>query len=99
MRHDAKAVRLVLLGRVAVDNYQIDGDVLVYAAGTVEGDHGRYHTIGGYDHDCDCAFGLARPGQSHTHTHALELAAWNIARKEPEWSSSSPSERSANGSD
>ena len=79
---EKKAVRLVTTGAVDIDNYRIDHDRIVYAQGTVDGDHGRYVVTIQPDGDtCDCVYGLNRPGQLHAHTIALRLAVWNQTRK------------------
>ena len=78
---EKKAARLVNDRRVTVDYWRTEQDRIVYCKGTVEGDHGRYSVTGGMDCSCDCLQGLNRPGHRHSHTIALELAAWNEARK------------------
>ena len=78
---EKKAARLVNDRKVTVDYWRTEQDRIVYCKGTVEGDHGRYTVTGGMDGSCDCLQGLNRPGHRHSHTIALELAAWNEARK------------------
>ena len=82
MKHpEKKAARLVNDRKVTVDYWRTEQDRIVYCKGTVEGDHGRYQMTGGMDCSCDCLQGLNRPGHRLSHTIALELAAWNEARK------------------
>jgi len=78
---ETKAARLVNQRRVTVDYHRYSDGVLMYCKGTVEGDHGRYTVTAGLDCSCDCLQGINRPGHRHSHTIALELAAWNEARK------------------
>ena len=79
---EKKAVRLVTAGAVDIGHATIEHDRIIYAQGTVDGDHGRYTVTVQPDGDqCDCVFGLNRPGQQHAHTIALRLAVWNHSRK------------------
>ena len=81
-KQEKKATRLVNNRHVDVEYHRYNDGVLMYAKGTVSGDHGVYHVTAGIDNSCDCEFGVNQPGHRHSHTIALELAAWNQARKE-----------------
>jgi len=76
---EAKAARLVTDGRVTLDVIEYDRDgVLKFASGQVVGDSGGPYAVSvtaGTAY-CSCPYGEARPGRRHSHTIAVQLAAW-----------------------
>ena len=74
---ERKASLLINEGRVQVHLATTGvGGVLAYAEGTVEGNSGTWHvTLDHGEPACNCPFGTHRPGRSHSHTIALQIAA------------------------
>jgi hypothetical protein len=80
-RQNRKAARLVNSDAVTITYWRVAQDRIEYAAGTVQGDHGEYTVTIEPDRDCcDCQHGMTMPGRTHSHTTALRLAVWKIAR-------------------
>jgi hypothetical protein len=82
-----KAARLVTEGAVTVEmiEYDDDGDLRI-AAGTVKGDSGVVYAVSvtpGTAY-CSCPYGENRPGVRHSHTVAMQLAAWYQQQKKKE---------------
>lgn len=76
---ERKAARLVTAGRVVVALVELDDEEnIVYVAGTVTGDSGETYdvSVSPSSASCTCVFGENRPGRRHSHTIALQLAAW-----------------------
>ena len=83
MSQNRKAARLVNSDAVTVTYWRVTDDRIEYAAGTVEGDHGDYRVMIEPDRDtCDCRYGMAKIGRTHSHTTALKLAVWKLAREQ-----------------
>jgi hypothetical protein len=81
---ERKAARLVTSGRVTVEviEYDDDGDLRI-AAGKVVGDSGETYDVSvtpGTAY-CTCLFGENQPGHRHSHTIAMQLAAWWKTKK------------------
>ena len=81
---EAKAARLVTEGKVTVEVTELDGDgALKYVAGEVVGDSGATYAVSvtpGTAY-CTCPYGENVPGRRHSHTVALQLAAWYEQQK------------------
>ena len=82
---EKKAARLVGQGAVRVDYWRVNQDRIVYAAGTVTGQHGKYVVTLEPDRDtCDCQHGMNQPNRPCSHTVAMRLAVWQLVKIEVE---------------